>query len=405
MAIEGKETAPLTGLRVLDLADEKASFCSRLLADMGAYVIKVERPGGDASRRIGPFWGKRPEADKSLFFWYNNAGKLGITLNLESMEGWGIFLRLTGRTDVVVETFPPGYLEKIGLNYEVLMEKNPRIILASVTGSGQTGPYRGYKSCDIVASASGGQMYVCGTPDTSPLCPYGQQSYYAASLFAAVGILIALHERNKSGRGQHLDVSLQESVAATLEHVMVRYFSENALSERKGNIHWTGSASLLPCKDGYIFITFNREWETLVELLDSEGMTCDLGEERWKEEDYRRQHAGHIIEVLTCWTMTHTRAELFELGQMMHFPWAPVNSPEEVFRSPQLRARNFFFPVNHPEAGTSFLYPGPPYRYGGSSWKMRKRAPLPGEDNLSIYQGELGISPEKLARLSSTGII
>ncbi|MDO8785816.1 MAG: CoA transferase, partial [Syntrophales bacterium] len=360
MATEEKETAPLTGLRILDLADEKGSFCSRLLADMGTCVTKVERPGGDASRRIGPFWGNKPEANGSLFFWYHNAGKLGITLNLESAEGREIFLRLIGRTDVVVETFPPGYLEKIGLNYEVLSKKNPRLILASVTGFGQTGPYRGYKSCDIVASASGGQMYVCGTPDNPPIVPYGQQSYYAASLFAAVGILIALHERNSSGRGQHLDISLQESVAANLEHVMVRYFSENILTRRGGNLHWTGSASLLPCKDGYIFITFNREWETLVELLDSEGMACDLGEERWKEEEYRREHADYIVEVLSRWTMTRTKAELFELGQMMRFPWAPVNSPEELFHSPQLKARDFFSPVNHPGAGDSFLYPGAP---------------------------------------------
>ena len=124
----------------------------------------------------------------------------------------------------MVESFPPGYLNEIGLDYDVLSDENPRLLLASVTGFGQTGPYKDYKSCDIVASATGGQMYVGGTPDTSPLKPYGQQSYYVASLFAAIGILIALRERSCSGRGQHIDVSLQEAVAATLEHVMVRYF-------------------------------------------------------------------------------------------------------------------------------------------------------------------------------------
>jgi crotonobetainyl-CoA:carnitine CoA-transferase CaiB-like acyl-CoA transferase len=405
MAPEGKDTALLAGLRVLDLADEKSCFCSKLLADMGAEVIKVERPGGDASRWIGPFWGNMTHPEKSLSFWYNNTSKLGITLCLESKEGQGIFLRLASKADVVVETFPPGYLRKIGLNYEVLSEKNPRLILASVTGFGQTEPYREYKSCDVVASAVGGQMYVCGLSDYSPLKPYGQQSFYAASLFAAVGILIALRERNCSGRGQHIDISLQEAVAATLEHVIVRHFYEKVVPNRQGNLHWTNSACLLPCKDGYILVTFGREWETLVDLLDSEAMAADLKGEKWREEDYRRQHVDHVVEVLARWTRTHTTVELFELGQLMRFPWAPVSSPKDVFNSPQLRARNFFIPVDHPEASASFVYPGTPGKFSGSSWNIWRRAPLIGEHNTQVYGGELGFSPDELTRLSSTDVI
>ncbi len=405
MAPEGKDAAPLTGLRVLDLADEKASFCTKLLADMGADVIKVERPGGDASRWMGPFWENIPHPEKSLSFWYNNTSKLGITLCLESKEGQGIFLRLASKADVVVEAFPPGYLSKIGLNYEVLSEKNPKLILASVTGFGQAGPYREYKSCDIVASAIGGQMHICGLPDYPPLKPYGQQSFYAASLFATVGILIALYERNHSCRGQHLDISLQEAVAATLEHVMVRHFYEKVVPNRQGNLHWTNSACLLPCKDGYILITFNREWETLVDLLHSEAMVADLKEEKWREEGYRRQHVDHIIGVLADWTKTHTTAELFELGQLMRFPWAPVSSPKDVFNSPQLRARNFFASVDHPEASTSFAYPAPPGKFNGLSWNIRGRAPLIGEHNAQIYHEELGLLPEELAKLSSGNVI
>lgn len=405
MVHQQKEAAPLAALRVLDLADEKACFCSKLLADMGAEVIKVERPGGDAARWVGPFWGNIPHSEKSLSFWYNNTSKLGVTLNLESKEGQNIFLRLASQADVVVETFPPGYLKRIGLSYEVLTEKNPRLILASVTGFGQTGPYKQYKSCDIVASALGGQMYVCGNHDTPPLKPYGQQSYYAASLFAALGILIALRERNRSGRGQHIDISLQEAVAATLEHVMVRYFYEKVVAARQGNLHWTNSACLLPCKEGYMLITFSREWETLVELLDSEGMAADLKEERWRKESYRRQHVEHIIEVLESWTRTHTTDELYELGQLMRFPWAPVSSPQEVFNSPQLRARDFFVSVEHPEVSTSFIYPGAPGKFSGSSWNIRRRAPLIGEHNAQVYHEELGLSVKELARLSAINVI
>ena len=405
MESQGKEIALLAGLQVLDLADEKACFCSKLLADMGAEVIKIERPRGDTSRWLAPFWGDTPHPEKSLFFWYNNTSKLGITLDLETEKERNIFLRLAQKADVIVESFSPGYLKKIGLDYEVLSDKNPRLILVSVTGFGQTGPYKEYKSCDIVASALGGQMYVCGMPDAPPLKPYGQQSYYVASLFAAVGILIAIHERHRSGKGQHIDISLQEAVAATLEHVMVRYFYEKVVPRRQGNLHWTNSTCLLPCKDGYILLTFNREWETLIELLDSEGMAADLNEEKWREEDYRRQHAGHIIEVLACWTRTHATAELFELGQLMHFPWAPVSSPPDVFSNPQLRARNFFIPVDHPEAGASFVYLGAPCKFSSSSWSIRRRAPLIGEHNAQVCGEESGLSSGGAGERSSVDVV
>ena len=399
-----KEMASLTGLRVLDLADEKASFCSKILADMGAEVIKIESPGGDASRWSGPFWGNRPHPEKSLSFWYNNTSKLGITLNLKSKEEQDIFFRLASKADVVVETFSPEYSKEIGLNYEALNEKNHRLIVTSVTGFGQTGPYKDHKSCDMIASALGGQMYVCGSPDTSPLKPYGQQSYHAASLFAAVGTLMALRERNSSGRGQHVDIALQECVAATLEHVMVRYFYEGIVPNRQGNIHWANSSCLLPCKDGYALITFGREWETLVDLLDSEGMAADLKEERWCQEDYRRQHVDHIIEVLTRWTKTRTATEIFTLGQLMRFPWAPVSSPQDVVNSPQLSARNFFIPVSLPEASTSFAYPGVPCKSNGSPWNIWRRAPLIGEHNDQVYQKELGFSSKELTKLSSANV-
>ncbi|MFC1907233.1 CaiB/BaiF CoA transferase family protein, partial [Chloroflexota bacterium] len=229
--MEQEDKKALTGRRILDLADEKASFCSKLLADMGAEVFKIERPGGDASRTVGPFWENRPHPEKSLSFWYHNTGKQGITLDLDSEEGQQIFRRLAQNVDAVVESFPPGYLDKLGVGYQALSELNPGLIMASVTGFGQDGPYREYRTCDIVASAMGGQMSVCGTPDTPPIKPYGQQPYYLAALFAATGILLALRQRRQSGQGQHIDISLQEAVAATLDHVMIRYFYDGIVSK------------------------------------------------------------------------------------------------------------------------------------------------------------------------------
>ena len=352
----------LTGLRVLDLSDQKASFCSKLLADLQATVVKVESPWGDPSRRIGPFLGNQPHPDGSLFFCYHNTNKLGITLDLETPQGRDRFRRLAGGADVVVETFPPDYLEQLKLGYQCLSRVNPGLILVSVTGFGRSGPHRHYKSSDIIASATGGQMHVCGARDTPPLKPHGEQSYYAASLFAAAGVLVALRERRRSGRGQHVDVSTQEAVAATLEHVLVRYFYDGVVPGREGPLQADGSVCLLPCKDGYLLVLPGLSWDILADWLDSEGMAGDLKEERWRREEYRRHHARHVVDILSRWTRLHTRAELYELAQLMRLPWAPVASPEEMVNSPQLSSRGFFTTVEHPEQGQSYVYPGRPYR-------------------------------------------
>jgi benzylsuccinate CoA-transferase BbsE subunit len=402
---KGEKAGFLKGIQVLDLADEKASFCSKLLADLGARVIKIEKPGGDSSRRIGPFLGNSPHPEKSLFFYYNNTNKMGITLNLEHEEGKGIFFRLVKKTDIVIETFRPERLKAIGLGFDVLSRENPKLILVSVTGFGENGPRSQYKSCDLVASAFGGQMYVSGSPLTPPLKAFGEQSYYTASLFAATGILLAIRKRAQTGRGDHIDISLQESVVSTLDHVMVRYFYEQIIPKRQGNLHWNYSFCILSCKDGHLLMTPFEQWGTLVEWMDSEGMAEDLKDERYGEEAYRLRHIDHVIEVLERWTKSHTTHELFELGQLMRFPWAPVHSPKEVLDSPQLKERSFFIDVNHPEIGKSLKYPGVPYKFSRYSSERWKRAPLIGEDNVQIYQGELGLSDEELQRLSSLGVI
>jgi len=395
----------LGGIRVLDLADEKAGFCSKLLADMGAWVIKIEKPGGDTSRGVGPFLNNSPHPERSLFFYYNNTNKLGITLNLEDSAGREVFCRLLKRTDIVVETFPPGYLKKLGLGFEVLSEINPRLILVSVTGFGQNGPRRNHKSCDLVASAMGGQMYISGSPSTPPLKPFGEQSYYTASLFAAIGILLALRKRKLSGKGEHIDISLQEAVTSSIDHIMIRYFYDQIISKRQGSLYWNNAFCILACKDGFILVTLFHQWETLIEWMDSEDMAEDLMDERWNDEEYRLQHRDHIIEVLKRWTKTHTTSELFEKGQLMGFPWAPVYAPREVIESPQLKARGFFKAIDHPEIKASLTYPSLPYKFNSLLLKQWRRAPLIGEDNVEIFQGELGLTREEVQRLSSIGAI
>lgn len=372
---------------------------------MGARVIKLDKPGGDPSRHMGPFWKDTSKSKRSLSFFNNNTNKLGITLDIEQRKGKSLFLRLVKETDIVVETFPPGYLEQIALDFKVLTKTNPKLILVSVTGFGQSGPRRNYKSCDLVTSAYGGQMFVSGSPEGPPLKTFGEQSYVAASLFAATGVLLALRKRAKTGEGKHIDISLQESVTATLEHVMVRYFSEKIIPRRQGSLHWNDAFVVLPCKDGFIHLTLFLQWETLIEWLEKEGMAEDLKDERWLNEHYRHEHTEHVIEVLGRWTKTHEVNELFEQGQLMRFPWAPVQSPREVLRNPQLKERDFFVELNHPEIGSVLKYPGVPYKFSRGLIPKKKPAPSAGADNEMIYKNELGISEEDLKRLISQHII
>ena len=372
---------------------------------MGACVIKIEKPGGDISRGTGPFLNNSPHPEKSLFFWYNNTNKLSITLNLENSDGREIFRKLLKRTDIVVETFPPGYLKKLGLDFEVLSKINPRVILVSVTGFGQNGPRKNYKSCDLVASAMSGQMYISGSPSTPPLKPFGEQSYYTASIFAAIGILLALRKRNQSGKGEHIDISLQEAVTSTLEHVMIRYFYDQIIPKRQGSLYWNNAFCILPCRDGFILVTLFQQWETLVEWMDSEDMADDLMDEKWNDEEYRLQSLDHVIEVLKRWAKTHTASELFETGQLMGFPWAPVYSPKEVLESPKLKEHGFFIAMDHPEINASLKYPSFPYKSSSLFLKQWRRAPLIGEDNVQIFQGKLGLTKKEVQRLSSIGAI
>jgi len=378
----------LSGYRVLDLTDDKGMLCSRLLADMGAEVIRIEKPGG---------------SPRGLFYLAVNLGKRAITLDIKAKPGQKLFKRLVKTADVLVESFPPAYLETLGLGYLELSQLNPRLVMASITNFGQSGPYRDYRSCDIVASALGGQMYVCGEPE-SPLKPFGNQSHYLASILAAIGILLALFKRHTSGRGQHIDISLQECVASALDHVLVRYFYQGVVAKRQGSLQWNGAFHIFPCQDGYILLSLFHQWETLVEWLESEGMAEDLADKKWLDREYRLRHLDHIIEVLERWTRSHTVAELVEPGQLMRFPWAEVTSISGLVNSPQLAERNFWVEVGHPETGERYRFPGVPAKLSRSPWQVGSRVPKAGEHNKVIYQ-KLGLSEKEIGALVKDGII
>jgi crotonobetainyl-CoA:carnitine CoA-transferase CaiB-like acyl-CoA transferase len=386
-----KQGSVLPGYRVLDLTDDKGMLCSRLLADMGAEVIRIEKPGESSAR--------------SLFYWASNLGKRAITLNIQVKPGQEIFRRLVETADVLVESYPPGYLEALGLGYPELGQINPRLVMASITAFGQSGYYRDYKLCDIVASALGGQMYVCGEAESPPLKPFGNQSYYLASIFAAIGVMLALWSRHTSGRGQHIDISLHECVAATLDHVLVRYFYQGMVAKRRGSLYWSNAFRVFPCRDGYILLSLFQQWETLVEWLASEGMAEDLSDEKWLDREYRFQHLNHIIEVLERWTRSHTVAGLVEKGQLMRFPWAEVTSIPGLMASPQLEERAFFIEVEHPESGKKYKFPGAPVKLSRSPWRVGSKAPKAGEHNKDIYHGVLGLSEDEIAALVKEEVI
>jgi crotonobetainyl-CoA:carnitine CoA-transferase CaiB-like acyl-CoA transferase len=291
----------LSGCIVLDVTDEKGMFCSRLLADMGAEVTRIDL--------------KKEDKEK--------------------------FRKLVQTADIFVESYPPGYLDSLGIGYPALSKINPNLVMASITHFGQSGPYRDYKSSDLVDQALGGWLSVTGEAQ-APLKLFGNQAYFTASLFAANGILLALWHRHATGRGQYIDISVLECVAATLDHVLVRYFYQGTVPRRQGNRHWNNAFRIFPCKDGFIFLSIFQHWETLVAWLTSEGMAADLTDAKWRDREARVKGLDHIVKILEDWTLTHNVDELVEKGQLMHFPWAKVTSVPELLGSPQLTARDYF---------------------------------------------------------------
>jgi benzylsuccinate CoA-transferase BbsE subunit len=343
-----KRQGALSNYRVLDLTDEKARLCSRFLADMGAEVIRIEKPG------------------VTSFSW-ENLSKKSLTLDIELKAGRALFQELVKKADVLIESQPPGYLETLGMGYSQLAKINPRLIVVSITPFGQDGPYRDYRSSDLVASAMGGQLYVTGEAEKPPLELFGNQSYYLGSLFAAVGVLLALYRRHASGKGQHIDISLQECAAAALDHVLVRYFYQDEVAQRQGSLHWNNAFRVFPAKDGYVLLSLFYQWETLVEWLESEDMAEDLTDAKWRDEDYRLEHIDHIIEVLERWTKSHAKVELVAKGQLMRFPWAEVASVPDLLASPQLKARKFWLDVEH--QGQKYKLPAS----GTKMWVMLRK--------------------------------
>jgi benzylsuccinate CoA-transferase BbsE subunit len=397
--------AALSDLRVLDLTDLKGALCAKLLGDMGATVLKLEPPGGDLMRTLGPFLDGIPHHDRSLLFWFYNTSKRSITLDLHKPAGQEIFKQLAAQVDVIVESFAPGTLANLGLGYENLKHLNQKLVLTSISPFGQTGPYRDYQSSDTVAEALGGMMYTNGAVDEPPLQALGLQAYHSASFFAAIGTMSALWARDALGAGQWVDVSIQEAVAAAVEHVGPFYHQGLGSPTRHGSLHWSRYFRVGRCRDGYIMHCTLGDWTSLVEWVKEDGKAQDLSEPQWEELQHRQIQAEHLFDVLDEWAKDYSVAELMEGAQLRRIPYAMVRPPEALVNDPQLKARGFFSTVEHPELGRSFRYPGGPFLFTASPWRISRRPPLLSEHNHEVYVDELKMSAQQIMELTRAGVI
>lgn len=421
-----REQVALGDLRVLDITSHMGTYCTKLLADLGADVIRIEPPGGDSTRKIGPFAGDAPHPERSLHFFAFNANKRSITLNLDSVDGQELFKALVRTSDVVVETFPVGYMHEKGLGFAQLSAINPGIIVASITGFGQTGAHSGFKSCDLVGVAMGGLMYLSGLPEDPPSRPGACQGYYLASCAGAVGILTALNFRDRTGKGQHVDISMQAAVIKASERAAATYALTKVVRKRIGVELYRGIKDYFPCKDGWVVCSplGASGADAMLQWMAEEGMAADLRDDNYAQlislikvakagtmqiegrrlESFSDEMA-HIENVWRAWLMTHSREELQEGCQNRKVRLMPVNDAADLLSDVQLLSRDFFVDVEHPEIRGTFKYPGVPYRLSETPCTLKRRAPLCGEHNLEVFQKELGIPQQQLVSLAELGVI
>ncbi len=399
----------LRGRRILELADEKGMYCGKLLADMGADVIKIERPGGDPTRDVAPFWGDEAGAERSLSFLYLNTSKRGVTLDLTRPEGQELFRSLARGVDLVLETHPPGYLNRLGLGHEMLKRENPRLVLTSITGFGQTGPYRDFRSSDLVANALGGAMYVTGEEEDPPVRLAGSQAHVAASTCAAVSSMIALYCASATGRGQHVDISLEE-VTASVSHIcgVGKWLDDGIIPKRRG----TGLFASVPsgtysCKDGLVYLMINRplHWQALAQWINEVTGNREVLDAMFEGPSSSRIPYRELLDLfISELTSRFSVDEIYHEGQRRHIAFTPVNTAAAVARDPQLSERGYFVDVEHDGSG-ELRYPGAPYRLSETPWRLSRRAPGVGEHNQEVYCGELGVSEERLRALARDAVV
>jgi crotonobetainyl-CoA:carnitine CoA-transferase CaiB-like acyl-CoA transferase len=405
------EKRALEGVKVLELAQFVAGpYCSKLLADLGAEVVKIEKPGiGDEARRRGPFPGDIPHSERSGLFLYLNTNKMGITLDPKVETGRKLFKKLVQGADILIEDNPPRVMEEEGLNYECLKKINPKLIMTSITPFGQTGAYRDYKAYYLNTYHAGGLGYITplriAHPSRPPLKAGGYFGECSAGLAGAIATLAALYAQRKMGIGQRIDVSKQEVLLGLCMVYMGFYPNEGVVVDRfgRGLGMQTAMGGQQCCKDGYLALMAvePHQWDSLLKLI---GMPDWKKEERKKDIAFALKHAEEIQPVVSEWLMEHTKDEIYHQGQALGLPVTPVATAEDVVNSKQLAARGFFKEVEHPEMGKVKI-PSAPYQFSRTPWAVERPTPLLGQHNEEIYCHRLGLNHEDLVKLKEAGVI
>ncbi len=399
---------PLSDLRVIEVGDFiSAPYAAKMMADLGAQVIKVEDPHApDSARDFGPFPQDLPDPARSGLYAYLNANKLGVTLSLRCATGRSLFRRLAAEADVVLDGDPSRPLPALGLGYETLERINPRLVVTSVTPFGLTGPYAGFKANDMVAChASGTSHRQIGYPDREPIRAAWYHADHWGAVNAAAATMLALEARQHVGHGQRVDVSSTEALATLFVSYnnVGPYWDRNLVLGRTGYI-WTNTyLGVLPCKDGYVFVFTpdDHMWEGMVKALDNPEWAADP---LFADRAGRAEYAGEIVALLTEALEDVPKEEFFQRSQANRAPNAPVYDVREVFENRHLRVRDYFVDLPSTD-GARYEAPGPPYRFSEGGWALRRPAPGLGQHNEEVFRNRLGLGRMELAALRRAQVI
>ena len=396
-------SAPLAGIRVLDLTQVQAGpSCTQILAFLGADVIKVEQPGvGDRTRRERAF---SPDAD-SFYFIVFNAGKRSLTLNLKTERGRGILLALAAKSDVVIENYGPGQMERFGLGFDALKDANPRTVYCSIKGFGTYGPNAGVKSFEHIAQAVGGAMSAQGDADGAPTFVAPGVGDSGTGLHAAIGILAALRRRDTDGEAQRVEVSMQDAVVNLMRIRMIDTFASGEPARREGNRTWGAPSVIHPCAPGgandYVAIVLAGDaWDTLLALADRAEL---IGDPRYDSHEARLARADEVEAIVSGWTRTVTKHEAARILTELGIPAGAVQDTSEVLNDPHLRARRMAVDVQDPNRG-AYQIIGNPIKIAGAEAEITP-PPLLGEHSDAVLCEILGMSADELAALRRDGVV
>jgi len=414
----------LKGFRLLDLSDEKGALCGKMFADLGAEVIKVEPRDGCSTRRIPPYLEDIADPDHCLYSIAYHAGKKSVTANLATGDGRALVAQLAAQSDFLVESHPLGYLDSIGLGYDALARLNPRLIYASITPFGDTGPGKDYAWADIISWAAGGQMYLMGEEGKPPLQMTLPQAGLHAGAEAAVAMMLAHYPRQIDGLGQRIVVNMQACIVWTLMNEQAMPFLHGSYLSRTGG--FVGSADarrkmVYQCKDGDISIliaggtTFGNSTKALIEWMGENGLGSDwMRTKDWvswvpglfmtmTEED--RKQVQELEAAIQRFLLTMTKQEIYAQGLKRRIFLAPVATTVDIAADAQLKAREFWTGVPHDTLGRTLTFPGPFAKLTATPIGATTRAPRIGEHSDEIYRRLLGLTPERLTRLRAAGAI